>query len=282
MAHLDVLLNDLGIPKGSTMMIMFANKGFAYLLLNWICSLEKNNVDLDKDKVLILVSDSATSKALTEIGFHVYDAVEYMKSWWKDTGQISDKAAANFGSGAHSRLNVVAQAFANDVLQLGRAVLLMDCDIVWKGNALEAVQRFAVKENRDIVFLLDGRQDGAVLREMQKKDPVHPVYGRMFMNSTEDEHDHQKYNTGFFYVRPTYRGKQIFATAINLLPLMRWRKCDQPQWNAIRKCIPHLVRLAKKRFEWDTDPTSFASTPRPFQELKHWGPTHGPVCSRYV
>lgn len=233
MAHLDVLLNDLDFPKGSTVMVMFANKGFAYFILNWVCSLEMNKVNLDRTKVIMLVADAATAKVLKKLGFHVYDAEEYMKSWWKDNGRIGERAASNFGLGVHSRLNIVAQAFANDVVQLDRAVLLMDCDIIWQQNALVEVQRLAIAENRDIVFLLDGRRDGPVMRELSHKDPVHPEYGRMFLNSSEDEHGHQKYNTGFFFVRPTFYGKQVFATAINLMPLMRWRKCDQPQWNAL-------------------------------------------------
>ena len=140
--HLAAFLERNGLGhqqhKSMSIIILTLNRGFLYLFLNWLCSLEKHGID-PRNRMLILFpsrgGDSLETK-LRELRFTTLSIEEY-GSWGGESGDwtrhlrnLDNRAAMLFGLGAHAHLNVVTFGFANDLVHLGYRVLCTDVDHV--------------------------------------------------------------------------------------------------------------------------------------------------------
>lgn len=200
--------------------LMYINSGFLFLFQNWLCSCEKSGIKFKKI-LLVLAGDTGCEKFLKNQGINYVSAVEW---YLKGTSiRIQKKAAAKFGWEPHGNINILGIAILNDVVQLGKTVLLMDTDIVWRRNPLPYLMAAAVKS--DIQMMHDPNR-------IESKGPG---------------------NTGFVFVRSNCRTRIFLDTFVHHLWLSRYfGGSDQSCWNSLLKSPPfRLIRyttLSEKLF----------------------------------
>ena len=133
--------------REKTVLAMVLNKGFTDLLLNWVESCDRHDIEV-RSWTLIVAMDESTAQLFEGMGFAVYCAdVAY--------GVHGTAPAGQYGDMVFQDMMFPKNAVVQDLLNLGFDVLFQDVDMVWKKDP--AV--FLMAEDRKILdaqFMYDG------------------------------------------------------------------------------------------------------------------------------
>jgi len=192
--ELKEILSSRGLHPGDTVMVTFLNKGYYYHWSNWVCSCDKNNIQV-RNYTLVVVFDDDSYKRATAAGFMVYEPK------WIPVN-IDEKAASSFALGPHGVIMVFEHMMRNELIHLGYDTMFQDTDIVWRHDPMPWLMK--THPRLDIQVMYDGRTDG-----------VGPI------------------NSGFIFTRSNCRTKIYLQTMIDNIVFFLWDRASQPFVNAL-------------------------------------------------
>ncbi|KAH9260342.1 hypothetical protein BASA81_001512 [Batrachochytrium salamandrivorans] len=228
------------------LLVMSFNIGFAHLFANWLCALRGNGVDVQyiQQHTLVLATDQAAIDYVTELGFFAprLDELDVLKAW-TEFDIIEGKAASNFGSGAHKKINLVLKfSLPLDLLHFGYTVLIQDVDLIWTRNVFDLLFDQYCDGDCDAAFIHEKRsfmawQDAPYVPWLRKRNETDPKY---FPSDTTDEDDLEKYstlypeaNTGMFLLKPRPNVIELLEILLESSRLQQWYSRDQILWNTL-------------------------------------------------
>jgi hypothetical protein len=153
--------------RDNTVLAMTLNSGFSTLLLNWVESCDRNNIEV-RSWALIAALDEDTATMCEQLGLSVFCP-------GPDYGSHVAGPVREYGDDQFGDLMFPKNAIVQDLLELGFDVLFQDVDLVW----LKDPARFLMDPGRrmlDAQFMYDGQNN---------------LFAPLFVNS------------GFFYLRNT-------------------------------------------------------------------------------
>lgn len=159
----------------NTVLAMTLNRGFCDLLLNWVASCDRHDIDV-RSWTVIAALDEETAARIEALGFTVYLASP-------DYGRPGPDAATAYGDPAFRDMMFPKTAIVQDLLEIGHDVLFQDVDVIWK------------KDPGKMLFD-PGR---AVLDAQFMYDGPNPHYGPLHANS------------GFFLLRNNGRTRKFWG-----------------------------------------------------------------------
>ncbi|MBT4519667.1 MAG: hypothetical protein HOC23_06655 [Halieaceae bacterium] len=153
--------------RNNTVLAMTLNRGFAELLLNWVESCDRHNIEV-RSWTVIAALDENTAQMFEQLGFAVY----YPGPAY---GLQIDRAVDCYGDGNFRDMMFAKNAVVKDLLDIGFNVLFQDVDLVWLKDPwdfLEAPDRGML----DAQFMYDGPNPNYA--------PLHANSGFFFLRNT--------------------------------------------------------------------------------------------------
>mmetsp|Transcript_22359 Transcript_22359/g.67215 ORF Transcript_22359/g.67215 Transcript_22359/m.67215 type:complete len:669 (+) Transcript_22359:144-2150(+) len=169
------------------LVVMCLNEGHLGLLLNWACSLRAAAIKMPKH--VIFCTSASTRDFLKELGFLAY--------YHNKIGKYPKQASAKYSDPTFGQMMIMKQVAVSLSLESGYDVLFQDIDITWLKDPRPELLEQA--EYYEAQF----QDDGARNRLYQ------PWYA----------------NTGFFYLRGTYIGRDLWDRVTMQMP--SWPQSNQ-------------------------------------------------------
>ena len=152
--------------------VMVCNHGQSELLLNFVCSAKKRNLQLGS--ILLFATDMETKELAENLGLHVFMDKEIF-------GEMPKEAAQRYADPRFTKMMMAKVYCVQMVMMLGYDVLFQDVDVVWFKDPF---QFFQDNHDHDMYFQDDGN---------------HALYYGPYSA-----------NTGFYYVRNTDATRNFF------------------------------------------------------------------------
>eukprot|EP01084_Bolivina_argentea_P035068 65025_1 len=203
---LDLLQNnDLqsGHEHDPIILIVF-NYGFAYLFLNWVCSLDYNHLSHLRRNSLIVVSDTKSKNLATKYGFEaVFDLNKVVINTTKL--QITQIASKAFPEGTFKPLVTFQMIVLTDLIEMGYDVLMMDIDIIFQNDPLKYI-KYNLYNWVDIWTMLAPRYDslgfsntGFIIMKSNCKTKTFMQTMMKYITSIYEATDQQAWNFWLFW-----------------------------------------------------------------------------------
>jgi len=187
--------------KDEPIVLMSLNAGYEKLFRNFLCSMEKNNIEI-QHHLYILPCEKEAVKMLKGL------KVPHSKANnWMDDFKINSKFKGT-NVGHHYLINALLFSVMNELVQEGYSVLMMDSDIIFKKDPiphLKALMTMPEYKRVDLIGQHTGRSD-----------------------------DRSPFNTGFIFFRPTDRTKTLTQTLRDAIGI-RPARSDQLYFNTMIK-----------------------------------------------
>lgn len=187
--------------KDEPIVLVSLNAGYEKLFRNFLCSLEKNNIEI-QHHFYILPCEKSAVEMLKGLG------VPHSKAnQWMDEFKIDSKFKGT-NVGHHYLINALLFVVMNEMIQEGYSVLMMDSDVIFKKNPLPHLKA--------LMTLPDYRRVDFIGQHTGRAD------------------DRSPFNTGFIFFKPTHRTKTLTQTLRNAIGV-RPARSDQLFFNTMIK-----------------------------------------------
>lgn len=165
----------------NTIIVMTCNKGNSPLLINFVCSMKKRNIDVKN--ILVFAADRETKILSEGLGLNVYWNEKIFET-------LPPRASYYYGDKTYEVMVYAKAVCAQMINMLGYDLLFQDADIVWYKNPLELFRDTTNSlKNFDIIF----QDDGAHVARFT------PYCA----------------NSGFYYVRHNRRTRSLLTSMLN-------------------------------------------------------------------
>jgi len=143
-SEISILLEKI---QSQTVVISCFNHPYIELLENFVASCDINEIDIRKTFIAFPM-DLESAKACRRLNiYYVFIEGSY--------GPVTSNHG-NYGDGDFAICMFMKNAIVQDLLSLGRDVLFMDIDMVWKKNPIDRLNALSNIRNTDFLFMYDG------------------------------------------------------------------------------------------------------------------------------
>jgi len=169
--------------------IMVCNQGQSELLMNFMCSCRKRNIDTSA--IIVFATDEETQKLSQALGLHTYYNAELFAG-------IPKQHAPRFGDAIYKRAIYSKLFCVHLVSMLGYSYLFQDVDMIWYKHPLEYFRSLpSAKASPEVLQKFTKNDQPPITKEFE-------IYMQLDGNMGEFYAPYSG-NTGFYYVRQTER-----------------------------------------------------------------------------
>jgi len=193
-------------PNQKDIVLVTINYGYAFLFVNWVCSVKRLGLD-PKNFTLVIVAEKKSAELAKQMGFRFVSVRDWLRHKSKS---ISTKAMETFGLGDYKWIAGIMNLYLTDLIDLGYNVLMQDADVTWNRNPMPYL---VSSDNYDILLVED-----ITLKHEEDERP------RLL--------DKQR-NGGFLFYQNNCRTRIYAATLRNCIVHIFWRRSDQVIMNRL-------------------------------------------------